>query len=406
MKAERIFGIIAVLLTGMTISLFAGDKKDVAVYKKEKNFWGKEKTILTMDFSHIKHPPNPEAFDAVYHSKPIRQDTTGTCWCFSATSMLESEIYRLSNQKINLSRMFVVYWEYVEKVRRFVQKKGDSRVSEGSQANAVTTRMKQYGIVPASDYTGLVNGATKYNHAPMIKEIKKYLSYVKENNLWYEDQVIANVRMILDRYMGRPPEEITYDGVKMTPKEFLNNVTKLPLDDYVCFISFKKIPFWTQDAYDVPDNWWKNKDYYNVPLDDFYNGIKTAIQNGYSVVLAGDVTEPGKHGQDDLAVIPTFDIPSKYINQDAREFRFYNKTTGDDHGIHLVGYKKYAGQDWYLIKDSASSGWKGKFNGYHFFSGDYIKLKILAFMVHKDGVKKLLEKFEKNKPNQDNQDKK
>ena len=148
----------------------------------------------------------------------------------------------------------------------------------------------------------------------------------------------------------------------------------------------------------MPDNWWKNKDYYNVPLEDFYSGIKTAIQNGYSLVLAGDVSEPGKHGQDDLAVVPTFDVPGNYINQDAREFRFYNKTTGDDHGIQMIGYKKYAGQDWYLIKDSASSGWKGKFNGYQFFSGDYIKLKILAFMVHKDGVKELMEKFERNKP--------
>jgi len=389
---RRYFSMLVVVLLLVSIIVQAKEK-DKAIYKKEKNFWGKEKTILTMDFSKIKHPATPEAFQPVYHTPPIRQDTTGTCWCFSATSFLESELHRLDRGDVELSRMYTVYWEYVEKVRRFVREKGNSLVAEGSQQNAVIERMKQYGAVRRSDYNGLLPGQKAYNHRPMMKEIRAYLDYVKENDLWYEDQVIANVRMILDRYMGRPPEKINVDGKEMTPKEYLDNVLQLPLNDYVAFISFKKIPFWTQDAYDVPDNWWKCKDYYNVPLDDFYGGIKNAIKNGFSVAIAGDVSEPGKHGQDDLAVIPTFDIPHDYINQDAREFRFYNRSSTDDHGVQVIGYKKYAGRDWFLIKDSASSAWKGQFKGYHFFDGDYIKLKILAYLVHKDGVADLLQKF-------------
>jgi len=37
------------------------------------------------------------------------------CWCFSTTSFLESEIYRLTQRKIKLSELHTVYWEYVEK---------------------------------------------------------------------------------------------------------------------------------------------------------------------------------------------------------------------------------------------------------------------------------------------------
>ncbi len=390
------FLLIVSLLFGASLQ---AKTKDKAIYRKEKNFWGQEKTILSMDFSHIKHPASPDAFEPVFHFPPIRQDTTGTCWCFSATSFLESELHRLGRKDVELSRMYTVYWEYVEKVRRFVREKGESLMAEGSQQNAVIERMRQYGAVPRSDYNGLLPGHTAYDHRPIIKEIKAYLKYIKENELWNEEQVLANVRMTLDRYMGKPPETITVDGRQMTPKEYLQNVLQLPLDDYVAFISFKKIPFWTQAAYDVPDNWWKCKNYYNVPLDDFYNGLKNAIKNGYSVAIAGDVSEPGKHGADDLAVIPTFDIPSDYINQDSREFRFYNKTSTDDHGVHVIGYKRYAGQDWFLIKDSASSGWKGQFKGYHFFNGDYIKLKVLAYLVHKDGVADLLKKFQQKQQN-------
>jgi len=33
--------------------------------------------------------------------------------------------------------MYTVYWEYIEKVRRFVRGRGNSYVAEGSEANAV-----------------------------------------------------------------------------------------------------------------------------------------------------------------------------------------------------------------------------------------------------------------------------
>jgi len=278
-------------------------------------------------------------------------------------------------------------------VRRFVQTKGNSLVDPGSQLNAVILRMQTYGAVPAECYTGLPGGATIYDERKMLKEIKQYLEFIRTNELWYEDQAIANVRMILDRYMGAPPESVSFQGQTYTPKQFCDNVLALPLQDYVSFISFLKYPFWTQNSYPVPDNWWKCRDYYNVPLDDFYQGIKSAIQQGYSVAIAGDVSEPGKYGPSDLAIVPSFDLPSSAINQDSREFRFYNRTSTDDHGMHLIGYKAMAGEDWFLIKDSAASAWKGAFAGYHFFRGDFIRLKILAFMVHKDGVSKLLDKY-------------
>lgn len=373
----------------------AKEPRDSVIYETRKNFWGKEKEILAMDFSDVDHIRDVDAYNPVFHFFPIRQDTTNTCWCFSAVSFLESELHRLGRGDIELSRMFVVYWEYVEKVRHYVQTKGTSLVAGGSQHNAVTERMKQYGIVRESDYTGLKEGQTIHNHFPMRKEITTYLNYVKTNELWFEDQVIAHVRMILDRYMGRPPEHIIVNRQQIDPLHYLNEILRLPLDDYVSVMSFKKLPFWSQAEFDVPDNWWDCDEYYNVPLDDFYTAIKNAIKSGFSLAIGGDVSEPGKYGWKDIAVVSTFDIPSQYIDQDAREFRFHNKTSTDDHGVHLIGYKRHKGEDWFLIKDSAASAWRGDFKGYHFFHGDYIQLKILTFMVHKNGVADLLEKYNK-----------
>ncbi len=98
-----------------------------------------------------------------------------------------------------------------------------------------------------------------------------------------------------------------------------------------------------------------------------------------------------------ITVIPEFDIPSANINEDARQFRFSNGTTTDDHGMHLVGYYEKDGVKWYLIKDSSSGSRNIDQNlpefGYYFFHEDYIKLKMMGFTIHKDAVRDILNKF-------------
>jgi bleomycin hydrolase len=199
--------------------------------------------------------------------------------------------------------------------------------------------------------------------------------------------------------MGTPPEVFTWNGTQYTPKEFLSKVLKLQMDDYVDILSYLQSPFWQKTEYEVPDNWWHSRDYYNVPLDDYMTALKNAIRNHYTLVIGGDVSEAGFNRENQVAVIPTFDIPSDYINDEARQFRFSNGTTTDDHGMHLVGWVEKDGKDWYLVKDSGSGSRNNDENapefGYYFFSSDYIKLKMISFMVHKDAVKDLLGKIGK-----------
>ena len=73
------------------------------------------KKKMQLDFSGIKAPSAVSEFTSVWHFPPIRQGLSGMCWCFSTTSFLESEIYRLSKRRIKLSELHTVYWEYVEK---------------------------------------------------------------------------------------------------------------------------------------------------------------------------------------------------------------------------------------------------------------------------------------------------
>ncbi len=351
-----------------------------------------EKTLST-DLKGVFPPASINDFKSVFHFEPVAQFYTSTCWSFSATSFYESEIFRLHGEKIKLSEMWTAYYELLEKAERYIQERGHSFVAGGGETNGVNRIWKKYGIVPAEAYTGLLTKEGKHDHIPLMKELEHYLAFIKQNNLWNVKENLSHIKLILNKHLGTPPDSFTYEGKQYDPVSFLSDVVKLNMDDYCSVMSTKYFPFFTRQEFKVPDNWWHNKDYINLPLKTWYDLIRRSIKSGYSIVIGGDVSEPGKVGPADISFIPTFDIPERYINQDSREYRIYNKTTDDDHGIHLIGYKRKAGKDWFLIKDSGRSARLGKFKGYYFFRGDFVKLKMLTFTVHKDMLKQILPKI-------------
>ncbi|RQV95808.1 MAG: peptidase C1 [Calditrichaeota bacterium] len=346
-----------------------------------------------MDVEGMDLPASKDQFTFQWHNDPISQGYTGTCWSFCTTSFFESEIYRLTGKKVKLSEMFTVYWEYIEKAKRYVRERGDSEFSEGSMGNHFPVIWKKYGIVPAESYTGMLDSIPFHDHQNMYKEMMAYLKNCREINFWNEPAILDNIKAILDYYIGEPPATIQVDGKKMSPLEYYKKVLKINADDYVDILSLKEKPYYEKVEYPVPDNWWHSEEYYNVPLDEFMQIIKKAIRDGYTMVIGGDVSEAGYNSFKEVAMIPTFDIPSEYINEDARQFRFSNKTTTDDHGIHVVGYLEKDGADWYLIKDSGSGSRNGPNKGYYFYHEDYIKLKMMDFTIHKDAAKEILTKF-------------
>lgn len=408
MKNIISFLVIALFLS-LHNSTFAQDKKNRGIFEEEKDGFYKNEILKSidefnnpekekkkdfkLDFTGMDLPKSKDEFTSYWFNEPVSQGRTGTCWCFSTTSFFESEVYRIHKKKVKLSEMYTVYWEYVEKAKRFIKERGNSAFEEGSEANAVPRIWKMYGVVPAEAYSGMLPGQKFHDHKEMMKEMKSYLENVKSTNAWDEDEAVRVVKSIMNHYMGEPPAEVYYEGNKYSPKEFLNNYLKINPDDYVDILSYMQKPYYQQVEYEVPDNWWHSDVYYNVPLNVFMDALKNAVRNGYTVVLGGDVSEAGYDSWYKVGVIPTFDIPSEYIDESARQFRFSNGTTTDDHGIHLVGYKEKDGVDWYLIKDSGAGSRNTGDKGFYFYHEDYVKLKMMDFMVHKDAVENLLKKF-------------
>jgi bleomycin hydrolase len=366
-------------------------KEITGLTSKEQNI--KLEKQFKLDFENKVYPTDIAKYEFSYHTLPVSQGNSGTCWAYAATSFMESEAYRINKITVRLSEIYTVYWEYIERAKYFVKTKGNVFLGEGSETNAILRIMKNYGLVPLSAYSGLKNGKNYNDHSQLFEEFEKYLLSVKELGNWNEFEIIENVKNILDKYLGTPPEEFIYEGETYTPQTFLSEYLKLLPNKYFNFMSTKYFPYDEKHELVENDNWWHCNDYYNLNLDDYMYLLNKAITSGYTLSICGDVSEPGYDQISEVAVIPDFDVPSAYINEDARQLRLSNNSTTDDHCIHIVGYQKVGDIFWYLIKDTGSGAFDGKNKGYRFYHEDYIKLKIMNYMVHADIAKEILDKI-------------
>ena len=310
MKKIALVLVAAILVPGF---LLAQEKpKDKGAFVEPKNAFFDEILKSTEEFGKVKPAPakafvvdlsafnapkSLDGFKTVWHNPPTSQGNTNTCWCFSTTSLFESEVYRLYGKKVRISEAFTVYCEYIERAKRFIRERGRSAVAEGSEANAVTRDWKLYGCMPWDVYSGLKPGQKFHDHSKLIEEVKSYLDHLQAASAWNEDEAVKTVKAILNYHLGTPPETFTVEGQQYTPQAYLKDCLKINPDDYVDVLSYMQQPFGQQVEYEVPDNWWHSKEYTNVPLETYMKILKSALRQGYSISLGGDVSEPGKNSE-------------------------------------------------------------------------------------------------------------
>ena len=116
-----------------------------------------------------KSPDAPEYEFTVVKENPISsikdQHRSGTCWCFSALSFLESEIMRTKGyDDIDLSEMFVVSKSYHDRAVKYVRLDGHLNFAAGSSFGDVLHVIRDYGIVPQEVMPGLNYGTEKPEH--------------------------------------------------------------------------------------------------------------------------------------------------------------------------------------------------------------------------------------------------
>ena len=342
------------------------------------------------------HAPNWLGTDIPHTS--IKRQRGGTCWSFSTVAMLESEALRTNGAlaatlaeaktELDLSDYYPVYWAYVEKAREFARRQGENaRFTDGGLSHDVTWLVSEYGIVPESDY------AEVEDYGAMRQELNAVLEARKRSGDWDEAAVVAEIRDVLDRHLAPPPDRITVDGRQMTPVEYASEYLGIDPSAYLEITSYTDIPMYGRGELDVPDNWWDFDGYYNVPLDEFRRLTNAALDAGYPVVFDMDWGDPGASWNEaGLAVLPPDAAPGG-PDQAIRQADLESGRTTDDHLVLAVDRRQVDGHDWYLIKNSHGTG-SGR-RGYVWVRGDYMALRVLAVMVHRDAIDPaLISRFE------------
>jgi len=343
-------------------------------------------------------------FEMVHQVKttPVKnQAKTGTCWSFATTSFIETELLRMGKGEHILSPMWFVRYAYPVKAQKYVRYSGTSNFSVGGQGHDVMNVIREYGIVPESNYKGMNIGEDEHNHGEMADVLESIVSSVKKNKggkitpRWME---VFNAAINI--YLGIPPTKFDYLGRNFTPKSFCDSLGFNP-DDYVELTSYTHHPFYSKFDLEIPDNWSHDK-YYNIPINEMIALIDTALAQGYSVLWDGDVSEKTFDRKKGIATIPQIEIEEtekedeekkteepakeKFITQEMRQETFDNQTTTDDHLMHITGRAKdKRGYDFYYVKNSWGTKDK-KYDGYWYMSEIYIRLKTVAIMLHKDAI--------------------
>jgi len=332
------------------------------------------------------------------HTETKNQCMTGTCWSFATVSFLESELMRMGKGQHDLSEMFNVRMTYPKKVEKYIRMQGKYQFGPGSLSHDVINVLENSGLMPESAYSGRESKGELYDHGQLDAVLEAVVNAVLDNDPGNKDYEKA-IHGILDAYIGEVPETFTYKEVEYTTESF-KEAMGLNASDYVSFTSYTHHPFYKEFILEVPDNFSQGQ-FMNVPVEELVNIIDEALANGYSIAWDADVSEKSFSFRNGMAIIPEDGVkkdelwskvvPEKKVTQEMRQETFDNFTTTDDHLMHLIGKAKdQNGTTYYMIKNSWGDG--NPYGGIQYISLEYIKLKTVGILLHKDGVPKMIRK--------------
>ncbi|MBQ9201499.1 MAG: aminopeptidase [Bacteroidales bacterium] len=346
------------------------------------------------------------------------QNRSSTCWSFSSIGFFEAELLRKGKGEHDLSEMFVVHKTMEDRAERTVRLHGDVSFSPGGSFYDVAYCWRNYGMVPQEVMPGILYGDTLPVHNELDAVAEGYVKALIASNPRKLTPVWKNgLRGIYDAYLGVCPEEFVYQGKKYTPKSYAESLG-LDMDDYVSLTSFTHHPYYTTFALEIQDNW-RQAQSYNLPLDEFMQVFRHALNEGYTIAWGADVSETGFNRQgigvvvdegkgadltgSDMArwlglsaadrkkELTSKPLPEMEVTPEMRQTGYDNWETTDDHGMLIYGLAKdQDGKEYYMVKNSW--GTASKYQGIWYVSEAFVRYKTINILVHREAVPKDIRK--------------
>ena len=382
------------------------------------------KTIVLLALAIVfSMPANVFAQENVYqitddvvvpHTSVKNQAQSGTCWCFAGVGLIEAEILKKYNVEIDLSEMYLVRWAYANKFEKYVRMQGVCNFSPGGEVFDALYAINESGMMTEDAYNGLVLGDQNHNHGELHTVLAEYGKIVNKQHNGKISKAWPNmVQSVLDVYLGEVPATFTFEGTEYDAKSLAEKYP-LNINDYVQISAFTNHENYKPYIMPIQDNW-TNTMSYNMPLDELMNELDNALNNGYTVGWAQDVSDKGfsrKAGvgvvlEDDIEKIRQSDpkkykkmsddeikaslykfesvMPEKEVTEEMHQEAYENGQTTDDHSMLIVGIAyDQNGTKYYKVKNSWSE--RHGMEGYWYCSEPFVRLHTMFFTLHKGGL--------------------
>ncbi len=344
---------------------------------------------------------------------PVKnQGQSGTCWAFAVTSMLESELLRKQQGEHDLSEMYLVHLNYLDRFSLSKKTKDIGVVSEGNSVETTLDQLNHYGILPQKDYRGFELGYIEHSalgyHERMAAELKKimrgYLQYPAQSveAFWY-----FSYAKTLEQRMGALPELVDNSGRAESYHRFLLERGIQPAD-YITLRPGREDHYGTYVL--TSQRVESSQRQGEIPRQELLCTMKDILSQGYTLTWTGDVGQGSFQYYEGVALgsvegrtnpdgSPVRSDSYRYINSGDHntrpdylvrdEFSDKNQCPAKyqpaAHAMHIVGIARdNKGKDYFITKNSW--GAHNILNGYLYMDEDFASTATWSISFNKQGL--------------------
>ena len=348
-------------------------------------------TNLLLNAQNTKWPATPRKViltDSVLCTSVKDQSQSPTCWVFGTNSLIESDLLKKYNTRLNLSEMFIARYAYIDKAKQFLATNGKTYFEGGGQFHDVIRVINNYGIVPEEVYDGKPGKQLNHNHSALDTAMKLFTyALLKAGKTELDAANLQQMNDTLDKYLGKVPVDFFFQEKLFTPVSFAKEVVQFD-NDYIELVSFADQPYYKKFILSDKYNW-ASDSFYNITPEDMLMLVDTALHKGWSVGWEGDVTEKEFHYAGGYASF----ADTAHFYDEERLINYRNETTERDHMLHITAVgKDESNKKWYYLKNSWGT-YFSKYDGYLYIEENYFRLKTVILFVNKQALPQSLKEM-------------
>lgn len=319
-----------------------------------------------------RKPAGSEPFvvDTLLPTTPVKdQGGSSLCWIYAMLATIETD-HLCQGDSVNLSPDYLARMLLDDEATRYFLSHHQHHIAMRGMATGALHLMNTHGMVPFDAYHAFdaVNYGSLARRMELSCNAKRTLRDAK-----------TNASAILDEQISPLPRRVFMLGAEYSFGEFARSLA-LP-HDYEALTSFTHHPFGESFVLETPDNTYADK-FTNVHIDTLVARIYSSLRHGRAVCWEGDTSEKGFSVERGVADI---DIEEP-ITQALRQRHFETLRTTDDHCMAIVGTAHdRRGKRFFIMKNSY--GKRGRYRGFIYVSEDYVRLKTIAIVAHRQQPK-------------------